>query len=284
MAYAALIRDLVRRYGKTGGFWKTHPQLPKTPLAGVQVWNEPSHPYFSNTSKAADYVKLLKASAKAVRSTDPGMKVVVAGIPNTGGKKLVTYVKELYGVRGFRKASDVVALHPYAVNARAVFDVLKRVRSIMNSHGDGAKPIWITETGWASNKGGYFSAGSPQAQAKILSQLYKGLIKRRRKSKIGLVAWFAWRDRNLQPGERDGWVTHTGLFEVDGTPKPAWNALVKVTGGRAGSGRLPSSSGPPPCEGPTCCPAIVPPGLPIICGPLAQPDLEGDRSPARGVR
>src|SRR5437763_2006878 len=266
-AYKAFVRDLVRRYGTKGQFWKAHPQLPKTPLRGVQIWNEPSHPYFSNTSKASAYVKLLKAAAKAIRSTDPGMKVVLAGIPNVGGKKLVKYVKELYGVAGFRKAFDALALHPYAVNARAVFDVVKKVRSIMSSHRDGAKPIWITEAGWASNKGGYFSAGSPQAQAKILTQLYKGLIKRRKTSKIGMVVWFAWRDRQLSSGESDGWVTHTGLFEAGGTPKPAWPALVKLTGGKAGSGPLENTSPPPPCQGPPCCPSIVPGPLGTICPP-----------------
>ncbi len=264
-AYSAFVRDLVRRYGTQGSFWTSHQQLPKTPLAGVQVWNEPSHPSFSNTSKASAYVKLLKAASKAIRSADPHTKVVLAGIPNTGAKKLVTYVNELYGVAGFRKAFDALALHPYAVNAQAIFDALTKVRSIMDSHGDKAKPIWITETGWASNKSGYFSAGSPQRQAKMLTGLYNGLIKRRKASKIGLVAWFAWRDRDLQPGEKDGWVTHTGLFQVNGSPKPAWNALVKITGGKPGSGSLPSSSPPPPpCQGPSCCPPALP-GLPNIC-------------------
>ena len=202
------------RYGTHGTFWLTHLTLPKTPLAGVQVWNELSHPAFWGPKrKASDYVKLLKAAAKAIRSSDHGTKVVLAGIPNVGAKRLVDYVKELYTVSGFAKAFDVMAIHPYAINARAIFDTLKQVRSIMTSHGDGGKQTWITETGWASNHGKYFGVGSQKAQAKILTQAYKGLIKRRKQSKIGMIVWFTWRDRKLYPGEADGWVTHTGLFQ-----------------------------------------------------------------------
>ncbi len=236
--YANFLHDLVVRYGHNGDFWLTHP-LPQTPLAGVQVWNEPSHPFFwSAHPKASEYVKLLKASAKSIRSTDPAMKVVLAGIPNVGAKPLVDYVKDLYKVSGFRKAFDVMAIHPYAVNAQAIFDTLKQVRSIMSSHHDGGKQTWITETGWASNHAKYFGAGSPKAQAKILTRVYRGLIDRRKKSKIGMVVWFAWRDRKLQQGEKDGWVTHTGLFKISGGMKPAWKALVRITGGQVGRGPL----------------------------------------------
>lgn len=238
-AYTDFLHDLVARYGHNGDFWLSHPLLPETPLAGVQVWNEPSHPAFWGAHrKASEYVRLLKAAAQSIRSTDSAMKVVLAGIPNVGAKPLVDYVKELYKVPGFRKAFDVMAIHPYAVNAQAVFDTLGQVRSIMASHGDGGKQTWITETGWASNHAKYFGAGSPKAQAKILTRLYSGLIKRRKSSKIGMVVWFTWRDRNLQHGEKDGWVTHTGLFKVSGGQKPAWKALVKLTGGKAGSGHL----------------------------------------------
>jgi len=239
--YSAFMADVVKRYGTQGSFWNAHPEIPREPLAGIQVWNEPSHPYFwSSNPRASDYVRLLKAASKATRAADPGTKVVVAGIPNVGGKRLVDYVTELYRVAGFRKAFDVMALHPYAITAQAIFDTMARVRSIMTSHRDGGKQTWITETGWASTKMKYFApfAGSPKGQANVLTQLYRGLISRRKSQKIGAVMWFSWRDRRLAKGEKDGWVTHTGLFQIGGKPKPAWKALVKITGGKPGSGSL----------------------------------------------
>lgn len=240
-AYTRFVGDVVKRYGTAGTFWAAHPELPKEPIAGLQVWNEPSHPAFwSNNRKASDYVKLLRAAAQAIRSADSGTKVVLAGIPNVGGKALTDYISDLYHVSGFRQAFDVMAIHPYAINAQAIYDTMDRVRSIMSANGDGKKQTWITETGWASTKKKYFApfAGSPKGQATILSQLYNGLIQRKKQYRLGMVVWFAWRDRKLSHGEKNGWVTHTGLFQVNGKPKPAWKALVKISGGKPGSGSL----------------------------------------------
>src|SRR5436305_2037732 len=109
-----------------------------------------------------------------------------------------------------------------------------RAPALMRSHGDGGKQTWITEMGWASVPGPYFSGGSTQGQARLLSESYRGLIARRATQRIGLLAWFALRDHALAPGEADGWVFHTGLFTSSGAAKPAWAALVKLAGGRAG--------------------------------------------------
>jgi hypothetical protein len=33
---------MVQRYGRTGSFWKDHPDAPKLPITSWQVWNEPN--------------------------------------------------------------------------------------------------------------------------------------------------------------------------------------------------------------------------------------------------
>lgn len=237
--YAAVVRDVVSRYGTHGSFWATHPSIPRSPLAGLQVWNEPSHPNFwGPRPSAAGYARLLKAAAAAVRSVDPATKVVLAGLPTAGGVPLASYLAQLYQVPGFSRSFDVMALHPYVATPQALFDIVGRARALMRSHGDGGKQTWITEMGWASVPGPYFSGGSTQGQARLLSESYRGLIARRATQRIGLLAWFALRDHALAPGEADGWVFHTGLFTSSGAAKPAWAALVKLAGGRAGFGLL----------------------------------------------
>ncbi len=237
--YTAFVRDVVSRYGTHGSFWTTHPTIPRFPIAGLQVWNEPSHQTFWGPKPSASgYARLLSAAAAAIRAVDPATKVVLAGLPTAGGVPLTSYLAQLYRVPGFSKSFDVMALHPYVATPQALFDIVGRARALMLSHGDGGKQTWITEMGWASVRAPYFSGGSTQGQSHLLSQSVSGLVARRTSQRIGLVAWFALRDLQPPPGQADGWVFHTGLFTTSGAAKPAWTALVKLSGGRAGTGLL----------------------------------------------
>lgn len=239
-AFAAFLKDAVDRYGSRGAFWAAHPALPKLPPAGWEVWNEPSvSTFWAPPRDPKGYVRLLKVGAGVIRKEDPKAKVVVAGIPNVYGALAIPFLKSLYKVHGFSKAFDVMNVHPYAVNTTALVDAMKSFRSLMAKKGDGKKPIWITEVGWASNG----PSNQPQVkgrkgQANTLRSAYKAMLAARKKQRIGLMVWFAWRDRDVASGEDDWWGPHTGLFTVDGHSKPAWNAYVKVTGGRSGSGQL----------------------------------------------
>ena len=89
--YAAFMTRLVRRYGPQGTFWDERPDVPRRPLRDWQIWNEPHFDFYWYTpqgSWAPEYVELLRAAKSAIRSADPGARVVLAGFADASWKVL----------------------------------------------------------------------------------------------------------------------------------------------------------------------------------------------------
>ena len=234
-AYAAFVRDLVARYGPEGEFWDENPSLAYRPVRAWQVWNEPSFaPYWNGRPNAREYVSFVRQTRTAIKSSDPGAGIVLAGLPDTeyqGKRNLLPYIRSIYRVRGASELFDVVALNAYAKDARSVVGVVRRVRGEMNRAGDRRTPIWVTETGWGSGgDGNNVLTRTPSVQASLLRSVYRALIAVRSRYRIGLVAWFSLRDRKPGAGEPNWWAIHTGLFDRAGREKPAWRAYRSITG------------------------------------------------------
>jgi len=56
-------------------------------------------------------------------------------------------------VRGARQAFDIAAVHPYTAEPAGVITIITRLRAVLDSHGDAAKPIDADEFGWPSSVG-----------------------------------------------------------------------------------------------------------------------------------
>jgi hypothetical protein len=67
------------------------------------------------------------------------------------------------------------------------------------------------------------------------------LAAKRRLYGISSAIWYSWRD---VPGR--AWFDYTGLFDLDSAPKPAWSALVRLTGGSLAEAISPPAAGYPP--------------------------------------
>jgi hypothetical protein len=232
-AWAEFVRDAVARYGPGGRFWRENPDVPVRPLRSWQVWNEPNFPpYWSGHPDVRQYVSFLRLTRQAVKARDPRATIVLAGLPEAvyrGRATRFPFIEGLYRIHGARRLFDVMALHPYSRNAARALRVVQRTRRIMDQHGDRRKPIWISEIGWATaGRSGDFILTSRRGQAAKLTATYRGLLRVRRRYRIGQVTWFSWRDRAPQPGEPNWWAINTGLFDRGGRPKPAWNAFVRV--------------------------------------------------------
>lgn len=191
--YAAFLTALVRRYGPQGTFWAAHPSLPRVPIRMWQIWNEPNFTnYWSQQPFAPSYVKLLAAAHAALKSADPGAKVVLAGFADFSWQ----YLAEVYRVPGASRLFDIVALHPYTAQPAGVIVILGRGRAVMNRFGDRDKPILATEITWPSSQGkappqfGVSTTESQQAQR--LGQLMPLLAANR--AKLGLMGfyWYTW--------------------------------------------------------------------------------------------
>jgi hypothetical protein len=97
--------------------------------------------------------------------------------------------------------------------------------------GDGAKPLWIDEFGWATSGPGWV-ARPPAVQAKYLGQILAAVMHYRTAYRLERIMYFSWRDTppdprwELSQHTSDWWGIHTGLIDVFGTPKPAWYTYV----------------------------------------------------------
>ena len=226
--FAAFLTALMDRYGPRGSFWSTHPNLPRVPIRMWQIWNEPHmDKYWSVQPFAPSYVKLVEAAHAALKSADPGAKLVLAGLANYSWR----YLASIYRVPGARAAFDIVAIHPYTAQPRGVITILQRNRAVMDRFGDSQKPILATEITWPSSLHKAppqfgVSTTEPQ-QAQNLKTLLPLLVADR--AKLGLMGfyWYTWMGDET-PRSRAYGFDYAGLLKyVNGTvtAKPALSAF-----------------------------------------------------------
>jgi hypothetical protein len=219
---------LARRYGPRGSFWRGHPELPRLPVRSWQIWNEPNLPvYWPSGPDAAQYVALLRATAREIRRVDPGAYIVTAGLPDsTLGVPLDEYLEAMYATGG-AGAFDVIAVNPYGEDARGVLDTVRAVRAVASRNGDNPA-VWITELGWATGGPQSSFRVSEAGQAELLERTLLALARRRDELRIRGVVYFNWRDSTPYAGGPDFFGLYTGLLRVHGQAKPALRAYQKV--------------------------------------------------------
>jgi hypothetical protein len=234
------VRAAVARYGHNGSFWREHPELPYAPVADWQVWNEVnSREFWKPGPDAAAYARFLHDDAGVIRAADPAATVVLSGLTNYGQIPLADYLRQLYAQPGFRDSFDVVALHAYAGDTRAVGGLLDSAHRVMSEAGDGGRPTWITEMGWGTSTPTFQAPTTPERQAELLRSSYDMLIGCRARWNLDRAYWFAYRDIQPGPGQQDYAGNHTGLLDTAGRQKPAWNAMLEYGEGRPLPGGCP---------------------------------------------
>jgi hypothetical protein len=232
-------------------------------VGGYEIWNEQNlaREWGGNgRQNAAEYVRMLQASYRAIKAVDPAAAVVVGALTPAGNVNLgegllavddVEYFAQMYdaGMKGyfdavgahpsgFNNAPDLNPLDP-AVLARPgsfrshrsfYFRNFERYREIMLRWGDGNKQIWITEFGWAAGPNpapeyAYAADNSEEDQANYLVRAFQ--IARER-GYIGPM--FVW-NLNFAPGADPGDVQGKRVFGIlnsDWSPRAAYHALAAM--------------------------------------------------------
>ncbi len=246
-AWTAFVRAAVERYGPGGVFWREHRSeginyepaisVPK-PVRTWQIWNEANFFYFAYPVSVPDYAKLLKITNSAIKSVQPGAKILLTGLfgePNATGAKGMPaseFLERLYRVPGIKSKFDAVALHPYAIDVEELEAMVEGVHEVTRENHD--RPgLYITEMGWGSQNNfaeDAFEQGI-RGQVRQLRGAYGYLIENQRRLNLKQVYWFSWKDAPLLCNFCDS----VGLFREGPRfkPKPSWHAFVKITGGRA---------------------------------------------------
>jgi hypothetical protein len=233
------LRTLAGRYGPEGSFWQENPGIPKVPITEWQIWNEPSSPtYWQPQPSANKYAELVKLSHAAISQVDSGARVILAGLfgtpqgDATSPNVMWRYLGRLYKQKGIEKAFDAVALHPYSPNLAGIRFQIEKALGKIKKNKDSRTEILITEIGWGSDpaSGDKPLLKGPDGQAKLLDKAFRMLRSNRNKWNLRGVMWYAWRDPGFQL-EGCSFCSSAGLFEEDGTAKPAWQRFVSFTGG-----------------------------------------------------
>jgi hypothetical protein len=243
-AWQDFLRDLVGRYGPNGLFWQENPGIPEQPITRWQVWNEPSSPTYWKTPNAAQYAELVRLSHDTITEVDPAAEVLLAGLfgspQGKDAKRNIVwkYLGRFLKAQGISSFFDAIALHPYAADLGDLKRQLNKSRQKLVQAGDGGKEILVTEIGWGSARPQVDKRGEErplikgkQGQARLLKQAYRFLLGNRGKYNIGAVIWYAWKDPDHRI-EGCEFCNTAGLFKEKGKAKPAWEAFVKVTGGK----------------------------------------------------
>jgi hypothetical protein len=238
--YAGYVTDLVERYGSHGTFWSAHPELPARPVTQWQVWNEPNlRHYWPSRAWVGEYLALLRAARRAIRSADPQAKVVLAGLTGAPWHSL----ESIYRAHG-RALFDTAAIHPYTAEPRNVVRIAQFVRTVMRRYGDARKPLLLSELSWPSaldprghskTRARYTYSVTEREQAQRVASIYPRLARVRRSLRITGVYWYTWisRDRSRTlPFDYAGLRADRG--EQESRAKPAFKAWTAVVLGLEG--------------------------------------------------
>jgi polysaccharide biosynthesis protein PslG len=221
-AFNRFATAVVKRYGPRGDFWDTRASYAK-PATHWQIWNEPNLPnYWNNKPNPREYASLVIGAADAARdgaaanrAARSSVRIVTAGLPWASSSRLPKppdFLRGVFSVSGASSAVDVVAVHPYARTPAQVTDLVRSTRSTLRgiSKAAGAKPLWLTEVGWATGGGSSSFSVSSTTQARYLTDVYKRLLAIRSSSNVTGAMWFNLLDVRPPRGKSDAWYYHTG--------------------------------------------------------------------------
>jgi hypothetical protein len=236
-AYAAAVAS---RYGSSGSFWKTNPQLKPAPLAALEIWNEPYGSWFWKPGpNPTAYAALVRQTAPAIHVADPKMQVLMSGNLMNGTQQpwLAQVLAAQPSVGGLVDGLDV---HPYpTVRTAGPYDSSEPVQDSFGQIPLARQtelaagvdlPIWITEIGW-STAPDTPTAVSSQTQATFLT----GAVQRAVGEwgtyvpKVFLYGWLR------STGNQGDWDGNLGLLDPSGNLTPAWDQLAQMLGGVPGA-------------------------------------------------
>lgn len=230
-AYAAFVAAVVARYGRGGSFWRAHPRLPARPLVWYELWNEPYNA--ASNRDPAVYAHLVQAAVTAGRAASPSARFLMeaATVYQTVAGDRAPWLSAMYAaVPDLGHYFDGLAVHPYGGNPaiytpRGVTDSqpgrIQQMHSELAAHGDGAKPLWVTEIGWSTCTG--TSGCVSEAQQASYLRTFLKLCRTRWRSYVRAVFVYELRDlARHPPDDIEAWY---GLLRPDLSRKPAWQVL-----------------------------------------------------------
>ena len=182
-----------------------------------QLWNEQngcSWHFHDGFNHADEYLPVLKVCYDALKKGNPDCDLSLGSLDDAQGYARI-FMTKTYEEKKKQAVQDpifdAVSSHPYSVYPAIMRAKLDVVGSIMAAHGDGSKPLWITEYGWHT---GHMAL---EEQAAHVAKFLKAF------------AQPAWDDLQvaiyLSIADYEGRTTGFGLTDANLRPRPAFYAF-----------------------------------------------------------
>ena len=244
--FAAFAAAIAARYGPGGAFWLQNPQLPYVPVDTFEIWNEENATYYWDTGpNPGQYAQLYLAARSAIDAVDPAAQVMVGGLTNPQqGMSALQFIAQMFAQDPAMAGNvDAVALHPYAATAQGVVSNVAEARALLDSLGQDATTIDVTEFGWQVGA----TSAAEQVRAEMMSQVAQELGNSN--CGIGLIAPYDWEDPSYITGGDWGVADETGV-------RPAG---VSWFAGLTAAAQAPQTTPcqPSPADSPSPLPPIV---------------------------
>ena len=235
--YADFVKIFADRY-KTGS--------PHGHVDAIEVWNEPNlHSEWGGTispQSAADYVQMLSLSYAAIKSVDPSIMVVSAGLSPTGAYDGSAapddqYLQWMFDA-GLSRHYDILGLNANAQVADPTaepgsvpgfedgsfyFRRVEQLRAIEEHNGD-LNPIWLMEYGWTSDAvhpdRSWYAVSEDQKGTNILAAMRYA---RANWPWLGVMTLWGMPDPSWTPDREEFWWM---VSNPDGTDRPALADLI----------------------------------------------------------
>lgn len=266
-AYAAFLKDLATGLAPVVDVWT--------------VWNEPNFELqWASPRDPVRYVELQKAGYAAIKPVDPMSRVsaaAVVGTPTGSGTNAWEYLQAMFDA-GIKGSADLYLwnFYPRTAPEGTAVDYKGRpapwalssgtyARQIIEAN-DPGKPLWITETSYATCKSPCSGAANQVTEAVQADYLARMYTYRRRylEAAVDRIFWFETHDPTA---DLNDWFSNQGIYRFDWSAKPAVAAFesIRVAGAAppgSGSGGSTGGSVPPPAlPGPAATPPVPASGV-----------------------
>jgi hypothetical protein len=204
-------------------------------VSTYEIWNEPNGRWAWTNPDPVRYAALLKASYTRAKSIDPKVTVLA---PSLSGPDQASWLDTFYA-QGTKDYFDAFSMHGYWWNLngstvlpyydpanpnQSIFGAFTtRILPVMNKYGDGAKRVWWTETGIATQGSITTEADAAAKVDEAFTAWKAGVV-----PTMDRLYWYSSTDAIGTGSEQNfGLVDLTGTSATapnpaDFTPKPAY--------------------------------------------------------------
>jgi aryl-phospho-beta-D-glucosidase BglC (GH1 family) len=210
-----------------------------------QLYNEPNNTTYFLGDPATYVNNVLKPGYAGVKAVNPGDKVVTGGTTFYQGE---VFVSQIYAA-GAKGHFDAIGTQPYQPDASKHPEYVggteswwypnnpPAIWSVMATHGDTGKEIWITEFGYSEHTNEMIPPGSDHAWALGVTAAQQAdfAVRAIRYARtnwpyVGPFFWYKERSYPLNccgytPAWFDMHVQNHGLLHENGSPRPVYTRL-----------------------------------------------------------